>query len=161
MNLFLLRHGDAEPSATSNDGRQLTEAGHEEIASVARQFASRNLKIDCCFVSPSLRAQQTAKTFLSLIFDPPEPVTVGLLSPNQRAAQAIEFLGNSTDENILLVSHNPILSELLALLTNGNVDDLLILETGNLACVALDIVGLGMGTCPFILTPDTAKALSS
>jgi phosphohistidine phosphatase len=161
MNLFLLRHGEAEASATSNEGRQLTEAGYEEIGSVARQFASRNLKIDRCFVSPALRAQQTANTFLSLIFDPPEPVTVELLNPNQRAAQAIEFLGNSSDENILLVSHNPILSELLALLTNGNVDKLLILETGNLACISLDIVGLGMGICPFILTPDPAKIPSS
>ena len=161
MNLFLLRHGEAESSATSNDGRQLTEAGYKEISSVAKQFATLNLKIDRCFVSPSLRAQQTAKTFLSLIFDAPEALTLDLLSPNQRAAQTIEFLGNSANENILLVSHNPLLSELLALVTKGNVDDLLILETGNLACIALDIAGLGMGTCPFILTPDPAKALSS
>lgn len=161
MNLYLLRHGEAEPSARNDGSRQLTEAGHEEVSSVAKQFASRNLKIDCCYVSPSMRAQQTATTFLSLIFDAPEAVTLDLLSPSKRAAPAIEFLNTCEDENILLVSHNPILSELLALLTQGNVDNLFILDTGNLACVSLEIAGLGMGSSPFILTPKTATVLSS
>jgi len=161
MNLYLLRHGEAEPTASSSAGRQLTEAGHEEVAIVARQFASRNLKLDACFVSPSLRAQQTSTTFLSLIFNSPEPVTTDILSPDKRAAQAIKFLENICEENVLLVSHNPILSELLALLTDGNVDNLTILETGNLACVSLEIMGLGMGCCPFILTPDPTIVPSS
>jgi len=161
MNLYLLRHGEAEPTASSSAGRQLTEAGHEEIASVARQFASRNLKLDACFVSPSLRAQQTSATFLSMIFDPPPAVTTDLLGPDKRAAQAIGFLEDVSEESVLLVSHNPILSELLALLTDGNVDNLRILDTGNLACVSLEIIGLGMGSCPFILTPDPSIVPSS
>ena len=151
MNLYLLRHGEAEPSASTSAGRQLTEAGHLEIASVAMQFASKRLEIEACFVSPALRAKQTAGTFLSHIFQPPEPVIVDVLRANQRAAQLMQFLENLEEENVLLVSHNPILSELLALLIKGNVDDLVILDTGELASVSLDVIGLGMGSCPFIL----------
>ena len=161
MNLYLLRHGEAETVATSSEGRQLTEAGHEEIANVARQFATRNLKLDRCLVSPALRAQQTANTFLSQIFHPPVPETVEALNASHRAADAMLALDDIKTGNVLLVGHNPLLSELLALLTNGNIDHMRILDTGNLACVTLDIIGLGMGTCPFVLEPDPARVASS
>jgi phosphohistidine phosphatase SixA len=151
MNLYLLRHGEAEASASTSAGRQLTEAGHLEIASVAMQFASKRLEIDACFVSPALRAKQTAETFLSHIFNSPEPSIIDELSANQRAASLMHFLEQISANNVLLVSHNPILPELLAQLTRGNVDDLVILATGDLACVSLEVIGLGMGTCPFIL----------
>jgi phosphohistidine phosphatase len=160
MNLYLLRHGEAEASASTSAGRQLTEAGHQEIASVAMQFASRHLEMDACFVSPALRARQTAETFLSHIFNSPEPTIIDELSANQRAAYLMHFLGEVTAKNVLLVSHNPILSELLALLTKGNVDDLVILDTGDLACVSLEVIGLGMGACPFILQASASMPAS-
>ena len=160
MNLFLLRHGEAEPSASTPAGRQLTESGKQEVSSVARQFASHRFTIDACYVSPALRAQQTAETFLSQLFDCPAPSTIEELSANQRAAQLMKFLEQVDAENILLVSHNPILSELLALLTKGNVEDMVILGTGELACITLDIMGLGMGTCNTILHPDSTVSIS-
>lgn len=161
MNLYLLRHGEAESVATSSAGRQLTEAGHDEIESVARQFANRNLVIDRCLVSPALRAQQTATAFLQQIFHAPAPETLDALDPVHRAADAMAALREVKGGNILLVGHNPLLSELLALLTDGNIDHKRILETGNLACVSLDILGLGMGACTFVLEPDTARIASS
>ena len=160
MNLFLLRHGEAEPSASTPAGRQLTEAGRQEVSSVARQFASKRFALDTCFVSPALRAQQTAETFLSHIFDSPEPSTIEELSANQRAAQIMKYLEQVEADNVLLVSHNPILSELLALLTRGNVEDMTILDTGELACITLEILGLGMGTCNTILQPDASVSIS-
>ena len=161
MNLYLLRHGEAESVATDSAGRQLTEAGHEEVENVARQFAARHVNLDRCLVSPALRAQQTARTFLDQIFHPPAVETVDALDPTHRAADAMAVLDNIKDSNILLVGHNPLLSELLALLTDGNIDHMRILETGNLACVSLDIVGLGMGDCAWILEPDPARVASS
>ena len=161
MNLYLLRHGEAESTASSSAGRQLTETGHEEVIRVARQFLTRNLEIDACYVSPALRAKQTAETFLACLHQPPEPVVVDVLSAHCRAAQVMAFLESVTASHILLVSHNPILSELLALLTNGNIDNLYILDTGDLACVTLDMIGLGMGSCPFILSADSAQVPAS
>ena len=161
MNLYLLRHGEAESNASTDAGRQLTEAGHQEAASVARQFASMNYKLDACFVSPALRARQTADTFLGHIFSSPEPVVIDELSANQRAASIMKILEKVDSENVLLVSHNPLLSELLALLTEGSVDNLYILETGELACIRLDIIGLGMGSCSGILQPDASQIPAS
>ena len=160
MKLFLLRHGEAEPSASTPAGRQLTETGKQEVSSVARQFATERITIDACFVSPALRAQQTAATFLSHIFEPPSSSTIEELSANQRAARLMQLLEQVDAENVLLVSHNPILSELLALLTQGNVEDMTILGTAQLACVSLDVLGLGMGTCNFILSPDSTTSVS-
>jgi len=161
MNLYLLRHGEAEAHASSNAGRQLTEAGINEVINVARQFAGKNVSLDTCLVSPALRAQQTADTFLSMLFDAPQMETLEELSANQRAAGIMKILESRPGGNILLVSHNPILSELLALLTRGNIDGMHILETANLACVSLDIIGLGMGNCPWILEPDPSLVQSS
>jgi len=164
MNLYLLRHGEAESAATTSAGRQLTEAGYEEIGNVARQFVGRHLSIDRCFVSPALRTQQTAETFLAQIFHPPVLETLDALDATCRAADAMRALDGidiKNSGNILLVSHNPLLSELLALLTDGNIDHMRILETGNLACVTLDIIGLGMGDFAFMLEPDPARVASS
>ncbi len=164
MNLFLLRHGEAESVATANAERRLTEAGHEEVENVARQFVGLHLSIDRCFVSPALRAQQTAATFLAQIFHAPVPETLDALDTTCRAADAMRALDDVDTKkvgNILLVSHNPLLSELLALLTDGNIDHMRILETGNLACLSLDIVGLGMGDLAFILESDPARVASS
>jgi phosphohistidine phosphatase len=161
MNLFLLRHGEAESVATAPEGRQLTEYGHQEVINVARQFAARNLSIDTCYVSPALRAQQTADTFLSQIFQAPAPVTMDVLDASHRAADVMAALKHHDSGNILLVSHNPLLSELLSLLTDGNIDHLHILGTGNLACVSLDIIGLGMGPRSFLLEPDAAAVAAN
>lgn len=161
MNLFLLRHGDAEATAVSDTERPLTERGFREVASVAREFVSRNLEVDACYVSPALRAKQTADTFLGFFFEAPECIVTEALNPDRRAAQLMRLLGDVQAENVLLVSHNPILSELLALLTEGSIDHMHILDTSELACVRLDIIGLGMGSCPFILSPGTSHVPAS
>jgi phosphohistidine phosphatase len=147
MNLYLLRHGEAEARAQSDAARQLTAKGRHDVENVAKQFASRQLPLEQCFVSH--------------LPDAVPCITTELLVPEVRASTVIDFLGkNVHQKNVLLVSHNPLLSELNALLTEGNINDMHILTTSELVCISLEVIGLGMGTTPFRLMPPIQRLFS-
>ncbi|MDR2213115.1 MAG: phosphohistidine phosphatase SixA [Pseudomonadales bacterium] len=153
MNLYILRHGEAEPRAASDSLRQLTTHGIEEARQVARQFAAKGVILDRCFVSPYVRAVQTAGEFLRELHSDVAQEQQSLLRPSVRASEVMRFLQGQDARHILLVSHNPLVSELCALLVEGSVNDLHILHTAELVCVSLDQIGLGMGASPYRLVP--------
>lgn len=154
MNIYLLRHGEAEARAHNDPARPLTARGKLEIEQVAQQFAARHISLDRCFASPYLRASQTASLFLQFTA-PNLPVeTVDVLTPEVRASAVIDFLDGVREQHVLLVSHNPLLSELCALLTDGDISHMHILRTSELVCVASDVMGLGVATIPFRLLPE-------
>src|SRR6202008_5044885 len=61
MNLYLLRHAEAEEEAASDGERQLTERGREQARTVGRFCARNDLYPEKIITSPLARAQQTAK----------------------------------------------------------------------------------------------------
>lgn len=161
MNLYLLRHGEAEANAHTDAARQLTAKGRQDVENVAKQFAARQLPLEHCFVSPYVRAVQTAELFFRQLGETVTSTTTELLIPEVRASTVIDFLNkNVHGRNVLLVSHNPLLSELNALLTEGNINDMHILSTSELVCISLDLVGLGMGHTPFRLMPPVQRLFS-
>jgi len=160
MNLYLLRHGEAESRAYNDPERQLTSRGRHEIEQVARQFAVRQLPLDCCFASPYTRAQQTAEHFLQHSGFTLPIQHSDILIPEVRASAVMTFLAGLQVQSVLLVSHNPLLSELNALLTEGDISHMHILGTGELICVKLDVLGLGMGSTAFRLLPQHQSNLS-
>lgn len=154
MNLYLLRHGEAQAHAANDSLRQLTARGREDVRMVARQFASKGVVLDRCFVSPYLRAQQTSVEFLSELHSEVKVETQPWLTPEVRATETIRHLQDVQANHVLLVSHNPLLSELHALLTEGSINELHIMGTAELVCVSLDVVALGMGVTPYRLLPS-------
>jgi phosphohistidine phosphatase len=154
MILYLLRHGEAEARAHSDSARQLTARGRQEVEQVARQFAARNIQLDRCFVSPYVRASQTAQLFLQHAGQSVKAETTEILIPEVRASAVMGFLDDVREQQVLLVSHNPLLSELLALLKDGDISHMHILSTSELVGVAIDVIGLGMGTSSFRLLPE-------
>jgi len=160
MNLYLLRHGEAEARAHNDPARQLTARGQREIEQVARQFAVRQLPLDRCFVSPYVRALQTAEHFISHSGIGVPTEVCATLIPEIRASAVMQFLSSIQEKHVLLVSHNPLLSELNALVTDGDITHMHILSTGELISITLDVIGLGMGRTAFRLLPDHQNNLS-
>ena len=154
MKLYLLRHGEAETRAHNDPGRELTARGRKEVAQVARLFASRRVELQRCFASPYIRAQQTAALFLSEASQRIALETTPVLLPEVRASIVMDFLEGVRDQHVLMVSHNPLVSELHALLIDGEISSMHILGTSELVCIEFDTIGLGMGTSPFRLTPQ-------
>ena len=58
MKLWLLRHGQAQAEARSDAQRELTPYGREEVLQSLEHL--RGCSLDAIFVSPYIRAQQTA-----------------------------------------------------------------------------------------------------
>src|SRR5690554_8190238 len=103
MNLYLLRHGEADARAHNDAARQLTARGRLEIEQVARQFANRDIELDRCFTSPYERASQTAGLFLQHARQSVASETSTILIPEVRASKVMEFLTRVPEQNVLLV----------------------------------------------------------
>ncbi len=151
MHLYLLRHGEAEPRNYDDSGRALTSHGEHEVMDVARQFAKRDIKLTSCFHSPFTRAAQTCSLFLSESGSTIKPEPLLLLTPDHRALQVLAFLRSLKSQHVLLVTHNPLVSELLAVLTNTDIDSMHIFSTGELDAVHCQACTTGGGELAFRL----------
>jgi phosphohistidine phosphatase len=120
--LFLLRHGLAVPHGAEgfdDDDRPLTEKGERRVRQVARGLKRLGLKLDKIVTSPLPRASRTAEIVADvlnvafLLEDAPA------LLPTATPESIRDWLAGRAEARIMLVGHNPNLSELLNLLVAG------------------------------------------
>ncbi len=122
MEILLLRHGIAEDahSGLSDAERALTKEGKEKLRRVLTRAAEAGVKPTVILSSPLKRALQTAEIAAEVLDYPGEIVRTPALTPNASAADAWnEARGRSGEESILLASHEPLMSALLAFLLNS------------------------------------------
>lgn len=117
MKLWVLRHGEAEPHAASDAERRLTAHGREQALRSAAVLLGQPLQ--SIIASPYVRAQQTAGlVHEALGFDKPLH-TVPWLTPDSDPQQVIAELDRLGLDNVLLVSHQPLVSCLVGMLEKG------------------------------------------
>ncbi|WP_455824243.1 phosphohistidine phosphatase SixA [Pseudomonas graminis] len=116
MKLWVLRHGEAEAHARSDAERNLTEHGRGEVLRSAAQLIGQ--PISAIFASPYVRAQQTAQLVRDALGFDPEIRTVPWLTPDGSPLQVLQKLDN--DDNVLLVSHQPLVGSLISFLQHGH-----------------------------------------
>ncbi|MHC8306875.1 phosphohistidine phosphatase SixA [Pseudomonas sp. PB3P13] len=130
MKLWVLRHGEAEPHGTRPDSvRALTAHGREEVLRIAAELVGQ--PITAIYASPFLRAQQTADIVKEALGFAPEIRTVEWLTPDYRPQSVAEQL--ISVDYALLVSHNPLVGNLLGYLQHGHVQDPESVKTAGLA----------------------------
>ncbi|SBT18899.1 Phosphohistidine phosphatase SixA [Marinomonas gallaica] len=118
--LYILRHGNAEPYCYEQDAqRALTKQGIEEVRSTAKQFSVLGEKLDAVFVSPYLRAQQTANEFLRVSGSQATPETLDSITPSGKELDVALWLHDLPYESILLVTHQPFAFELVEMLADA------------------------------------------
>ncbi|MGE8148996.1 phosphohistidine phosphatase SixA [Pseudomonas frederiksbergensis] len=116
MKLWVLRHGEAEPYGSRPDSeRALTPHGCEEVLRSAAELIGQ--PITAIYASPYLRAQQTAQLVREALGFQPDIRTVEWLTPDTDADKVAEQL--VSESNVLLVSHNPLVGNLLSYLQHG------------------------------------------
>jgi phosphohistidine phosphatase len=129
--LWLLRHGEAEPHhARSDDDRVLTERGEAQARVAGRALAALELTFQAVYTSPNVRARDTARLACEALGIEPlehEPLREGF-----SADDALELL--HADDRILVVGHEPDFSQVVHDLTGGRVD----FKKGGVAGVRLD-----------------------
>ena len=106
-----MRHGDAEPSAVSDEVRPLSARGRSEVQEVGRALVA-HLGIDRIVASPLVRAQETASLVAACFsYEIQRDTCVGLSPngiPDQLIAEFDEGVGS-----VLLVTHMPLIAGLV------------------------------------------------
>ncbi|MCU1677399.1 MAG: phosphohistidine phosphatase [Frankiales bacterium] len=153
--LWLLRHGEAEPHGTRPDPeRHLTERGREQAANAGAALARLGLKPAAIFTSPKVRAHATATAAAQ-----PLGVDVVLHAPLAAgfdAGEARKLLAAADDGGqVLVVGHEPDLSQVAYDLTGGRLD----LKKGGVAAIRLDSLA-GPGLLIVLLRPRELAAIA-
>jgi phosphohistidine phosphatase len=127
--LYLFRHGLAMAHGTPgilDDDRPLTEKGARRVRQVARGLRKAKVKVDRIVSSPLPRALKTAEIVAETLKIPYLLESDTILLPASSAAEIAAWLHDREEPRIMLVGHNPNLSQLLSLLTTGQPDPILV-----------------------------------
>tara|TARA_Y100000780_G_scaffold17586_1_gene15126 strand:- start:165 stop:635 length:471 start_codon:yes stop_codon:yes gene_type:complete len=151
MRLWILRHGQAAPQAPTDPERPLTSAGENEVRRMCQVLAGQPL--DAILASPYLRAQQTAALVADQLDFARGVSTAPWLTPDDEPAEVLRYLSERNEQQLLLVSHQPLVSQLLSLLCEGHRAGHFPMPTAGLACVDLDFVAAGLGQLQLLQSP--------
>ena len=123
MQLFLMRHGEAEYHARSDRERELTDSGLTHSKMMSEWLKNSVSEFDLVLVSPYLRTMQTWET-LSAYF--PEPKRVKVLSelvpaadPDMSSRLVMAYAEQFKAQNVLVISHMPLLGYMVSELVPG------------------------------------------
>jgi phosphohistidine phosphatase len=121
MNLYIMRHGMAEPyHARSDESRLLVAEGEAQVRNVASQWQRISPSLDLIIASPYNRAQQTATIVKDVLGFAGELQTNPLITPEGDMLRVAQYLDQFASQDILLVSHMPLVASLLGYLTSGD-----------------------------------------
>jgi phosphohistidine phosphatase len=134
QQLWLLRHGEAEPHDAAPDAeRKLTERGRDQARAAGRALAALEVEFHLAFTSPKVRALDTARIACEILGV--EPIVHKPLAAGFDREDALELLAAAApDQRVLVVGHEPDFSQVVHDLTGGRID----LKKGGVAAVRHD-----------------------
>lgn len=124
--LLIMRHGKALPG-NGNEGdfdRVLAERGQEEVDKIAEYLKKNKLFPERVFSSSAARTKETTRRFIDVVPVDEENIIYSqtlYLAPALDYLKMIEHL-DDTVSCVLLVGHNPGVSQLVAYLTGDVVE---------------------------------------
>lgn len=160
MELLLFRHGlAAEPDAElfpDDSHRPLTPEGRKRTREVCRALRAMKLKFDLVLASPFVRAKQTADIVAEVFGIQQHLHLSSNLAPGFNPRSLVTELRRAAqpEDRVLLVGHEPDLSQLASLLISGKTQAGITLKKAGLIKLAVDELACGRcATLEFLLTP--------
>jgi phosphohistidine phosphatase len=160
MNLYLFRHGIAVdrglPGYEDDSQRPLTSKGATRIRRIARAIKGLGVKFDLILSSPYVRAHKTAQITASIYgIETSLHLTGNLIPTGSPAALIGEIHETYADAlSILVVGHEPYLSEMAGMLLAGDEKVALALKKGGLCKFSIDELKYGRcATLEWLMTP--------
>jgi phosphohistidine phosphatase len=138
MNLYILRHGLAvEPGSdgfNKDSERPLTPKGERKLWKIAQALEALDVSFDWILSSPYVRARQTADIIAEGLGLRKRIELSESLTPSGSAKKLLEQIRHRQPppEDILLVGHEPYLSDLIALLISGSTGIAVTMRKGGL-----------------------------
>ncbi|HEX3876500.1 MAG TPA: phosphohistidine phosphatase SixA [Bryobacteraceae bacterium] len=122
MDLYLLRHGIAEEPRPnlSDPERALTKEGKEKLRRILKRAREAGVAPTLILSSPLRRAIETAEIAAEILEYSGEIARTPALIPNASPSVAWdEIRSHAGEDSIVLASHEPLMSSLLAHLLNS------------------------------------------
>lgn len=153
MKIAIMRHGEAEQLAASDRERPLTDFGFSSCRQVSDYLTSHfngDNAIKTIYHSPYLRTTQTAQQVGSgmqaavdtdICFRPSDALLGG-----NKVEDVVDWMQSANCSNCLLVTHQPLVSRLLAWLIDGaeqNAYGQYPMQPASVAVLEFDIVARG------------------
>ena len=167
MNLYLMRHGIAlpadDPSVSDDRERPLTQKGIKRMRKAARGVRRLKIPFDAVLTSPLVRARQTADIIADALGIEARVEEISGLAPENTVEQLMFGLTRYHDrEHLLLVGHEPLLSDALSHLLDLRQPSTVRIELkkGSLCRVEVDAPpAASPGRLHWLLTSKQLRAL--
>jgi len=151
--LWLLRHGEAVPhDSKPDDERELTPHGRRQAETAGAALAALNEEFAACYTSPKLRALETAELACARLNV--EPIIEHSLADGFSRVDALALLeAHESEAKVLVVGHEPSLSQVVYDFTGGRVD----FKKGGIAAV---LASRTSGSLLMLARPKELEALA-
>ena len=146
MELYFLRHGDAENNFPDNQ-RQLSDQGRQQVIEQAKQHRQSLATLESVITSPLVRAYQSAELVMSQASIQCRPQITDRLLPNAQIAGVEQLLENNNSQRILLVGHLPLLDQLINYFVGDSVARM---ATASLVSLSMNHAYRGLATLNWI-----------
>lgn len=147
MRLYIARHGQASFNAENDNARALTPVGIQETGYLFNAHRQELEQVEHVWASPLVRAQQTARILSAQNVQGIE--TTAILTPDEEPENVLQALAVlSLRASVLLVSHQPLIGDLVSLLVHGNLYDPHPFATSEI--VVLDVPSLMPGAARIV-----------
>lgn len=137
MNLYLIRHGDAEPISESGKDfdRRLSHSGKEQMKLAAEGWQSLIDQFDVIVSSPLTRAIETSKIIADVFNYKKEIILDNNLISGSNTSDIIVLANSLNMINVAMIGHQPDLSQHVSkLISNTNTS--IAFEKGTIAKIA-------------------------
>jgi phosphohistidine phosphatase len=138
MKLYFLRHAEAA-DGMADAIRPLTKKGQDQSSAIGAYLADTGVKFDAAHTSPLVRAVETAEIVLAITNAKKDKLKLQQTDLLLNETSAHKFDGwlraLKDSEEVLLVGHNPSMTEHVARLLGVNVPATINLPKGALAVV--------------------------
>jgi phosphohistidine phosphatase len=167
MDLYILRHAIAverDEEGSKNDfDRPLTSEGEQKLRRIAKAMRNLQLSFDLILSSPYVRARETAEIVAaSLVLRKKLQMrdSLGVDGNPRELITEIQRLA-PPPSSILLVGHEPFLSNLISLLVTGTVRSQVTLKKAGLCKLTVDAWKIGRcARLEWLLTPRQMLLMS-
>lgn len=160
MKLYLLRHAIAEARDESrypdDSLRPLNAKGRKKMVKIAGHLKDMGISIDLILTSPYVRAHDTARIVVkALDLKKKQLVDSDNLAPSGSAKDLItEIKGKYPLKNLMLVGHEPYLSDLISMLVAGHSSLSVAMKKGGLCSLSIEnLVYDKCATLEWLLSP--------
>lgn len=162
MRLYLVRHAEASLNAERDEERPLTERGWAQAQDVADWLCRQITGPASVVASPLLRAQHTASVMsqaLGLDTVQCEPSLAPESDP-LRAEQALSLLAGEGIEDLVVVSHMPLIASLYAWIAEGTLTTGDAYDLAEVRVLSIEIIAPGLGQAVGKYQPEAVEVSS-